>query len=883
MSAHLEPPKATERLLRAALGASPYRDDILGDMHESYARLRTERSVLYARWWYRREAARLAARFATRLRLQRQPRGSLMDRLTMQVRLAIRSLSKRPWMSAAVVGTLALGIGANTAIFGAIDALILRPYPFHDVERVVMPVETAPDLPYRRGTVSPANFLDWRRDLNGTIDHLSVFQWWDVNLVGRDEPEHILGFHVSADFFAALDVSPALGRGFRAEEETRGHDAVIVLSDGLWKRRFGGDRSILGQSVLIDGSMSEVIGVAPPGFGFPMGAEIWAPLSFDPATAPSRNVQGLTVLGRLTNGVTFDDAQARVAVEGQRLAHDYRVDNAKRGIRLYSLKAGMADLGTPSILALWQAAAIFVLLIACANIMNLLLARGTERSRELALRLALGCSRRRLIFESLVESGVLVCVAAPLSVGAAWVFLSLLRGALPPRIVRFVPGWTAMTVNTPLLAVTLAVAALTTVLFGVLPTLQSLRSDVSEALKSEGRSSAAPGRQRLRRALVVAEVALVLPLLVAAMLGIKSVEQTLIAWQGYDPNGILALKVSLPRSRYPDADAHRRFANRSLEELATVPGAIAVTAASALPASDEGGTTAIEIASAPPADPALPPRASYRVVSAKYFDVMRIPIVIGRPFSASDTSEAAPVVIVSAAFAKKYWPDGRVMGQRLRITNAPWMTVVGVCGDLVHDWFDERYSPTIYRPLDQAPRTDMMFALRTSTAPSAIGPDVRRSLARVDATQPIFDMMPMRQMVSESTIGLQFVAAVMSTFAGLALMLAVLGLYAVMTYLVAQRVREIGVRIALGATTGDVFRLAIGQASRLTAAGVGVGLVLSLLLSRAMEAGLVGIIQTDLKTTVALAVALGCVSIAASFLPARRAAEVDPIVALRSE
>jgi putative ABC transport system permease protein len=874
-----DPPRIAERFLAVTLAASPYRDDILGDLRETYTELCGRRPAV-ARWWYRAQACRLAVRFGVRLR-PRWKRGRAMDRFAMDLRLAVRALVKRPWMSAAVIATLAIGIGANAAVFGVIDALLLRPFAFPDAERIVMPIETTPDTNYRRGTVSPANFLDWRRDLAGTIDDMSACQWWDANLVGRDEPERVEGFRVSPNFFSALGVQPRVGRGFRPEEEARGRDTVVVLSDGLWKRRFGGDPSIVGQSIRIDGASAKVVGIAPAGFDFPLGAEIWAPLSFDPVKAPSRTFHSLTVIGRLAPGVSFQDAAARVGVEGQRLARDFPDENARRGARLHTLTGGMVDLGMGPILSLWQAAAVFVLLIACANIVNLLLARGSERTREMAVRLALGCSQARLIAESLVESAVLVVLAVPLSIAVAWAFLTALHGYLPPRLVRFVAGWASMTINGRLLAITLAVAAVTTLVFGVLPALQFTRRDVSDAMKSDGRSGAAPGRQRLRRALVVAEVALVLPLLVAAMLGVRSVQTFLTAWQGYSPDGVLTVRASLQRSAYPDDDARRRVTERLTDELSSLPGVTRAVATNVLPASDSDETTRIEIEGVP-VDPNKRPVVPQRTVGDGYFDVLRIPLLSGRAFTSADRADGAPVAIVSASFAQKYL-SGDAIGRRVRLVGKPWMTVVGVCGDVVHDWFDERNVPTLYRPIAQEPHTDVIFALRATTTPSALGPSVRRTFAHVDATQPIFDMMPMTQLLQESTIGLQFVAGVMGIFATIALLLAIVGLYAVMTYLVAQRVREIGVRIALGATAADVLRLALGQAARLTAGGVGVGLVLSLALSRAMEAGLVGVVQTDWKTTIALAATLAAVAMLSSFVPARRAASVDPIVALRCE
>ena len=882
MTIDRDPPRVLERILHAALGSSPYRDDILGDLHEAFVSLQAQHTVAYARWWYGLQAARLAVRYALRTRPRVHTRGH-MDRLVTQIRFAVRSLVKRPWMTAAVVSTLALGIGANAAIFGVVDALILHPYAFPDVDRIVMPVETAPSLPYRRQTVSPANFLDWRRDLAGTIDHLTAIQWWDVNLVGRDEAERVLGFHVSPGFFAALGVEPAVGRGFLAEEEVRGRDRVVVLSDGLWRRRFGGDPAIIGQLISIDGALSKVVGIAPRGFDFPMGTELWAPLSFDLNTPPSRSNHFLTVLGRLAPGRSLGDARARLVLEAQRIARDFPDDAAGESATVYTLTRGMIDLGLGPILSLWQAAALFVLLIACANIINLLLARGAERGREMAVRVALGCSRGRLILESLVESAVLVAMAAPLSIGVASVSLSLIQRFMPPRIARFVAGWNALHIDARLIAVTLAIGAATAILFGSLPALQFWRGDAVAALKSDGRVGPAPGRQRLRRALVVAEVALVLPLLVAALLGVKSVQRCLTGWLGYEPSGMLTLKVALPSSRYADADAERRFTTAALDGLVEVPGVVGALAINQLPSSGSSESRRIEVDSQPATDSRSRLSARYRAVSHQYFELMKVPIVAGRPFSTADRAETAPVAIVSESFARTYWGSTDVIGRRVRIFDKPWMTIVGVCGDLIHDWFDERNAPTLYRPITQDPQRDFMMALRASVEPTSLVPSVRRAFATIDPSQPIFDVMTMRQMVGENTIGLQYVAAIMGAFAALALVLAIVGLYAIMSYLVAQRVREIGVRIALGATSRDVLRLALAQAARLTATGVSVGLALSLLLSRAMEAGLVGVIETDTVTTTGLAAALAATGLAASYLPAHRAAAVDPIAALRCE
>jgi putative ABC transport system permease protein len=492
-----------------ALRASVYGDDIAGDLPESYRAVADRHSLLYARWWYRVHAARLAARYAVRLRPTFKSCHA-MDRFAVDLRYALRSLAKRRLMSAAVVVTLALGIGANAAVFGVIDALVLRPFTIRDVDRIVMPVATSPTSIGRRESVSPADFLDWRRDLaNGTIDHLSAMQWWDVNLVGRDEPERVLGFFVSHEFFAALSVQPALGRTFVADDEIAGNNTRVLLSDRLWKRRFGADPAIVGKPILADGTQSIVVGVMPPEFDFPMAAEMWAPLSFDDNTAKSRSSRSLTVIGRLADGRRLSDAQAQMSVIAERLERQYPDTNRQRGIHVYTLSGGMIDIGLPPLMSLWQAAAgLFVLLIACANIANLLLARGAERGREVAIRLALGSSRGRIIRESLLESGLLGLAAAPLAIGIAWIFLLLMRAFMPGRVIRFIAGWNQLTIDGRLVAVTIALGMIAAIVFGTIPALQTAPGDVSEALKTDGRTGSGPGRQRLRRGLVIAEIAL---------------------------------------------------------------------------------------------------------------------------------------------------------------------------------------------------------------------------------------------------------------------------------------------------------------------------------------------------------------------------------------
>ena len=806
-----------------------------------------------------------------------------MDRIALEIRLALRALIKRPLLTLAVVLTLALGLGANAATFGVIDKLVLRPFPM-DVDRLVMPVETVPNQEYRRETVAPADFLDWRREAGqGAVAKMAALQWWDASLVGRDEPERVQGFFVTPEFFAIMGVQPVLGRAFLPEEETVGNERRVVLADQLWKRRFGADPAIVGQSILVDGAQSTVVGIMPAGFDFPDGSEIWAPLAFDAKTAANRASRYLTVIGQLAPGRTLSDAQAQLSVVADRLAREYPQTNRERSVRVWSFASGMMDIGTGTILALWQVAAVIVLLITCANVANLLIARGAERGREIAVRLALGSSRGRIVRELLVESVVLALVAVPLALAVAWAGIHVIQGAMPPRIARFVFGWTRMGVDARTAAFTGVLAIAAAVAFGLAPALHASGGHVAEALKSDSRAGGNPRRERLRRVLVMAELALALPLLVAAMLGVSGVRRYLTGWQGYDPNGILTFRVVLPERRYASADSQLRFAESSADGLAAIAGVQRVAVANTLPSVTANESRRIEVAEHPIPDATKRPSVDFRTVSPAYFDVLRIPIIAGRAFTTADRLGTDPVAIVSESMARRHWPDKNALGGRVRIGDGPWMTVVGVCGDVIQDWFDRRNAPTLYRPMAQAPTDAFVFAAKTSADPVTLAGDARRAIAKVDPVQPIYEVMSMRQLVSERTIGIQFVAGVMSTFAGLALILAVLGLYAVMTYLVTMRIHEIGVRMALGATSADVTRMAMWQAARLTTGGVLIGLALAVALSRLMEAGMLGIVSSDARISAALAAALAGVAVAASYLPARRAARIDPIAALRTE
>ena len=806
-----------------------------------------------------------------------------MRTLGLEARYACRSILKRPAMSVIVVLTLALGLGANASIFSMFDALVLRPFTMPDVDRITLVSFTTPDDENRREALSPGNYLDLRKQ-TGAFDHLAAFEWWTANLVGRDEPETVQGFFVTADFFPVLGVQPVAGRAFLPEEETIGRHQRVVIGHGLWQRRFASDPAIVGQSIDVDGAQYEVVGIAPPGFEFPMGAQLWAPMTFSAEAAANRRSQYITAIGRLAPGRTLDDAKAQMAVAGEQIARDHPDVNRNREARVYTLGDGMMDIGLMPILSMWQASAVFVLLIACANVASLLLARGAERQREMAIRLAIGASRMRVVRELLLESLVLALISVPAALAVAWISLKVVVGYMPAKIVKFVAGWNQMDVDLRLVGFTCALALVTAIVFGLVPALQASRSRMAETLKDGARgATAGASRLRLRRGLVVAEIALALPLLVAAALSVLTVREFLNGPQGFNPDGLLTMRLQLKDATYPDADSHRRFAHDVVERLRAIPGVEHAAAINVMPASDNNWGRSIEVDGKPNPDPSNPRNVDYRVATPDFFATLQTPIKSGRAFTEHDREDTQPVVIVNEALARKYWPNEDPIGRRIRIGTEPWMTVVGTCGNHIHGWFERRNYPTLYRPFRQAPTQTMALALRTPGDPAALAASARAAVRDVDSQQPVFDLQPMRSSLHDRTIGLQYIGGIMFVFGGLALLLAVVGVYGVMAYMVAQRTHEIGVRMALGATRRDVLRLTVAQTSSLTAIGVAVGIVLSFMLGRFIEAALFGLAQNDLRITGGLALILIASALVAGYLPARRAASIDPTVALRGE
>ncbi len=796
----------------------------------------------------------------------------------------MRGLYGAPAYTAIVVATLALGIGANSAVFSMVDALLLRPFPIPDINHLVMLWDTVPKLGVDRDSVAPANFLDWKAQ-STMLDELVAMDWWDVNLTGRGEPERLQGTFVTPGFLAALGVEPAYGRTLAADREHFGAKSVVI-SYQLFTRRFGADPKIVGSTIVLDGDQYDVVGVARKGFDYPNGSDLWAPLWLDAETAALRDHRYLDVIGRLRPGKRTEDAQAELDLVAHRLEKEHPIENQGRGIRVQSLSRAVVDVGVPAFLAVWQATTLFVLLIACVNVANLVLARGSDRQKELSLQQALGARRFRIVRQLLTENLVLSVLGASLAIPIAWIGITLLRGGMPAHIQRFVVGWRQIDLDLRVIGFTAAVSIATILVFGLVPALRASRSNLTDALKEGGRANSASGqRQRGRSLLVVGEVALALMLLVASGLSVRGTLRLAQADQGYDPAGLMTFEISLPERKYKDEERRRDFYRTVLQGVRATSGVLSADWSNVLPSSGSNTSRSIDIEGRPIAATSERPSADFRVITPGYFETMRIPLLGGRAFGSGDREDTARVAIVSRKFADHMWPGEDPIGKRFRAgeDDSPWLTVVGIGSDVLQDWFLRVPQPTFYVPMEQQPRLGMRLAVRTAGKPEAITAAVRAQVLRADPDQPIFNVQTQRQMLSDRLLGLKYAAIVMGVLGFIALVLAAVGIYGLMAYAVSRRTHEIGVRVALGADRADVLRLTVGQVMRITGIGVAIGLVLALAAGRLMAANLFGVVRLDLLTFVALAFVLSSVSLLAGYVPARKALAVDPAVALRSE
>ena len=812
-----------------------------------------------------------------------------MRTLLQDLRFAARVLWKSPGVTAVAVVALTLGIGANTAIFSVVNGVLLRPLPYPEPERLVLVNEHSERVPQM--SVAYPNFVDWRAQQT-VFEQMAATQSQSYNLSGAGEAERLPGRNVSPEFFAALGVSPALGRVFTEEENAPGRERVAVISHGLWQRRFGGDAGILGRAVTLNGQPFTVVGVLPQGFRYSSPADVYVPINsaIDDTMRASRSYHpGIFVLARLKQGVTVERAREEMKTVAARLTAQYPESNTGNGVYLQPLSEFFVGQIRPSLLILLAAVGL-VLLIACANVANLLLARAAARSREIAIRTALGASRPRIVRQLLTESVTLALVGGGcgllLALWGVDALRSLAAGNLPPTA--------EVGLDSNVLLFTFGVSLLTGVAFGLAPALQASRADLSTSLKEGGRSqTGGVARQRMRSALVVAEVALSLLLLIGAGLMLKSFSLLRQAETGFDPRNLLTMQVSRAVGEGQSAAAAARFFDDLRERLLATPGVTAAAYSMGLPRLGAPDTS-VFVAGQPMPEPGKAPQVLFYVTSPGYLEALGIPLLRGRFFDERDDVNAQLVGVVDEVFARAIFPGEDAVGKRLRgyAPGMPDMEIVGVVGQVSQSGPDapQPVRPQLYYAFRQVPEKylpdfmgDVTVTVRTAGDPSPVVAAARREARALDPAQPLYSVVTMEEVMAQSVATQKLSTLLLGLFAGVALLLAAVGLYGVMSYTVTQRTHEIGVRVALGAGRRDILRMVVGQGMLLTAAGIAVGLLGAFALTRLMASLLYGVSATDPLVFAAVSLLLAAVALLASYIPARRATKVDPMVALRYE
>ena len=816
----------------------------------------------------------------------------MLETLWQDLRFGARMLRRSPGFTFVAVFALALGIGANTAIFSVVNAILLRPLPYPNAAQLVRLHRTRGDDSAGRSPFSYPDFADLRAQSRSLQYVVAYAPWGGVLGTGGDEPERAYGADVSADLFPLLGVQPERGRAFTREEDREGGPPVIVISHALWQRRYGGDPDIIGRQVQLAGRSQTIIGVMPAGFQFPLGraepTDVWMPFTTEMArtSAEAMTARGQTfipVIAGLAPGVTTEQASAELNTIAQALEQQYPDTNAARRFRVVSLHEDLVGDVRSALLILLGAVG-FVLLIACANVANLLLARSTSRGKEIAIKSALGAGRARIVRQLLTESLLLaLCGGAVGLLLAVW-GVDALVAASP----REFPRLEEIGLDARVLGFTFGVSALTGLFFGLAPALQASKLDLNEALKEGGRGTTAGGqRGRLRGALVVAEVALSLVLLVGAGLLIKSFLTLLNTDLGYSTERILAVHLPLSR-RYSQPEQQSAYLREVMERTKALPGVEGIAATSLLPLSGNDIVITFEVEGRPPAAPGAAPRGRYNIVSPEYFNVMGMILQRGRGFSEQDVAGSPGVVIISESLAARYFPDEDPIGKRIIVDRNeggdPPREIIGIVGDVRHASLEEEAQPEYYLSYLQTPARNTEVVVRAANNdPASLAPAVRAAIKEMNPEQLIWEMRTMSDLVGQSVAPRRFHMLLLGLFAGVALLLAGVGIFGVMNYVVSQRTHEIGVRIALGAQSRDVLKMVVGQGIRLAALGVGIGLAGALAVTRVLASLLYEVSPTDPLVFGSVAALLLAVALAACYIPARRATKVDPMTALRYE
>jgi putative ABC transport system permease protein len=808
--------------------------------------------------------------------------GLFMD-VTRDIRYAARVLLRAPAFALVALATLGLGIGANTAIFSVVNAVLLRPLPYADAGRLVMIGERGPDG--SAGNVGYTTFLDWR-DRSHAFEEMALIRSWQPTLIASGEPERIAAMRVSSNFFRTLGVQPALGRDFRSEEDTASDWRVVMLSDGLWRRRFGADPAVVGRVLTMNDRQFTVIGVMPPAFEplisehFYQRADMWALVGYDRSlNYACRSCQHLKAIGRIKAGTSIEGARADIDGVQTQLRREFPSEYPPATMTLVPLRDELTGQVRPALAVLMGAVAC-VLLIACANVANLLLARIAARERDLALRAALGASRGRLIRQLLIESALLAVAGGVLGVLISAVAVPLLAQLAPSAMSRLADA----RLDGRVLAFSSAVSLTTAFLFGLVPALRATRVDLQASLHGDGRKTARAATSVARRLLVAADVALAVVLLVGAGLMIKSVGRLLGVNPGFDAGNVLSMQISMVGQTYAKDEAVLAKTDEIVARLRILPGVEAVAAAGQIPLGGNGDKWGFHVQGRPsgPEDPSVE-RYS---VTPDYFSVMRIPLRRGRLFADADRAGAEDVLIVGEHTARRLWPDADPIGQHVRIGGAdsgPWRTIVGIVGDVRHQELAAPPTMQMYTPQAQVTDSFLTIVIRSSIDPSLLAAEARRTIWSVASDIPVYEIVPLRDLVARSVGSRRFVMILLEVFGIVAVLMTAIGVYGVISYSVAERTREIGIRAALGATPGNIVRLIVGSGLVVVCAGLGVGVLAALGATRYLEASLYEVRAHDPITFVTITLVLFVVALGAQVVPIARALRVEPNVALRQE
>ena len=803
-----------------------------------------------------------------------------MGNWAQDIRYSFRKLRQSPGITAIAVLALALGIGANSAIFSVVNTTLLRPLPFRDPDQLVMVWENNLKKGVNQIALSPANYADFR-DQSQSFSEMAALRPGNFTITGGAEPERVPGAMVTPGLFQMLDVRPVVGRVFLPEQAQPGSDTVVLISHGLWQRRYASDPQVVGKQLKLNGRDYQVVGVMPPDFRLSQRVDLWTPLALGPKESANRAVGSLVVLGRLKPGVPVERAQAEMSAIAGRLREQFPDTNAGHGVRLISLHEQLVgDIRLPLFVLLGSVG--FVLLIACANVANLLVARAASRQKEMAVRAALGASRARLARQLLVESVMLAVLGGLLGLFIAYWGIDLLIAGMPDNVPRAQESGLDLRV----LGFTFGISVLTGIVFGLAPALQASKVDLNETLKEGGRSaSTSSGGKRLRGFLVVAETALALVLLVCAGLMIKSFVRLQEVDPGFNPEGLLSMQLNLPPTKYAEPHQQTAFFNDLLERVRNTPGVQSAAVVTTLPLSGANNiNTSFVIEGAPAAGAGEDLTADYRVASPDYFRTVGVPVQRGAVFTPQDTAQSPPKVVVNETMARRYFASQDPVGSRITVDVPPkpvTFEIVGVVGDVKHVGLDSDAKPEIYVSYQQQPWPAMTLVVKTAGDPLKMAPAVRAKVLEVDKDQPVFNVRSMDQVVAESVAQPRLTMFVLGVFAAVALLLAGMGVYGVMAYSVTQRTHEMGLRMALGANQGHVLMLIIKQGMALTLVGVGIGLVAAVAATRLLSSLLYGVSATDPVTFAGVSAVLSLVALLACYFPARRAMRVDPIIALR--